>query len=301
MNNLIIKQVDFMGGNLLAIQEKVTGKIYTAINYVLRGLGFDEKQIEYQRDKWVEDKVISKGTLKFSGTLIKAKTGKDIWCISVNKLPLALAKINITPKIENEMPELAEKLEAYQNECADILAQAFLPQYQQSSNKKTLDLKAVSVIAKAPKGNMSIVLNALDKMGYDVEGLDIQPRHNVVKDDFTDIINKTIGLIDNMIYENIELAQYIAIDEENNFICVDFTRLYKEFIKYVWANNIDFDYLTEKDFKQQLKKVNYCITNRYVKKLKIFSPMAKQFCSKPVHCFKLDLEQLNNKIELKIL
>lgn len=125
MDELEVRSVNFQGSSLLAIQDKITGKIFTAINNVLRGLGFDEKQIEYQRDKWVDDKAIMKGTQKFSGTLLGAGTGKETWCIDIMKLPLALAKINITPKIKIEMPELAERLEIYQDRCADALAREF--------------------------------------------------------------------------------------------------------------------------------------------------------------------------------
>ena len=126
MNDLIIKNVPFCQAELLAVQDRKTGKICAGINCILRELGFDDKQVEYRRDKWTQDKVIGKGTLKFSGTLLGAKTGKDIWCIDIKKLPIALAKIEITPKMENEMPKLSEKLEKYQDECADILANAFI-------------------------------------------------------------------------------------------------------------------------------------------------------------------------------
>lgn len=126
MNEVIIKNVEFCNAELLAVQDKETGKIYAGINSILRELGFDEKQIEYRREKWTSDKTLLKGTRKFSGTLIGANTGKDVWCIDIKKLPLALAKIDITPKIENDMPWLSEKLEKYQDECADILADAFI-------------------------------------------------------------------------------------------------------------------------------------------------------------------------------
>ena len=53
--------------------------------------------------------------------------GQETYCIDIKKLPIALAKIEITPKMENEMPNLSGKLEKYQDECADILAEAFLP------------------------------------------------------------------------------------------------------------------------------------------------------------------------------
>lgn len=136
MNELIVKNVSFCGAELLAVQEKETGKIYAGINSVLRELGFDEKQIEYRRDKWKTDKVLKKGTLKFSGTLLGVGTGKDVWCIEIKKLPLALAKLEITPRMEKEMPELTDKLEKYQEACADVLAEAFLSKTKRDKPKK---------------------------------------------------------------------------------------------------------------------------------------------------------------------
>ena len=76
------------------------------------------------------------------------KTGKEVWCIDIMKLPLAIAKLEITPKMEKEMPELAEKLETYQDECADVLAAAFLSQeqapitYQYAPSAATFDTVA---------------------------------------------------------------------------------------------------------------------------------------------------------------
>lgn len=130
MNELVAKNVAFCNSELLAVKERKTGRIYAGINSVLRELGFSDKQIEYRRDKWKDDKVPSKGILKFSGTLIGAGTGKDTWCIEVMKLPLALAKIEITQKMKREMPDLTDKLEKYQENCADVLADAFLENTQ---------------------------------------------------------------------------------------------------------------------------------------------------------------------------
>ena len=114
MNELVTKNVPFCNSELLAVKEQSTGRIYAGINSVLRELGFSDKQIEYRRDKWKDDKVLSKGILKFSGTLIGAGTGKDTWCIEVMKLPLALAKIEITQKTREERPEFSKKLLEYQ-------------------------------------------------------------------------------------------------------------------------------------------------------------------------------------------
>lgn len=127
MENLEVKNVPFCGSELFAVQEKDSGKIYVSINSILRELGFNEEQVRYRRDKWNADKVLSKGVQKFSHPSKDGGT-QETYCMEIKRLPLALAKIDITPKSEKEIPKLSEKLEKYQDECADVLAEAFLPQ-----------------------------------------------------------------------------------------------------------------------------------------------------------------------------
>lgn len=161
MNDLAVREVEFQGFYLLAVQELQSNKIYAGINPILMGLGFDAKQTEYLRDKWVSDKVLAKGTRKFSGTLLEMKTGKDVWCIDINKLPLALAKINITPKIGKEMPELSNRLEQYQDKCADVLAAAFLP--QQSSSFEDIMIAQLQE-QKRLKESVRVIDTRVDKL-----------------------------------------------------------------------------------------------------------------------------------------
>lgn len=132
---LQVTNFDFYGDILIALQDNATGEIYTAINSVLRGIGFTDKdQIRKRRDKWINDVVISKGVVKFNiptqEVVAKNDTTlfdeKETYCISQHKLPLALAKINITPKMKQTQPELASKLELYQDKCADVLASVFI-------------------------------------------------------------------------------------------------------------------------------------------------------------------------------
>ncbi len=54
------------------------------------------------------------------------KGNQDTYCISNHKLPLALAKITITPKMKKTQSELVSKLELYQDKCADVLASVFI-------------------------------------------------------------------------------------------------------------------------------------------------------------------------------
>ena len=132
---LQLTNFDFYGDNLIALQDNATGEIYTAINSVLRGIGFTDKdQIRKRRDKWINDVVISKGVVKFNIPTQEVVTKndttlfdeKETYCISQHKLPLALAKINITPKMKQNQPELVSKLELYQDKCADVLASVFI-------------------------------------------------------------------------------------------------------------------------------------------------------------------------------
>ena len=131
---LQVTDFNFYGDNLITLKDNATGEIYTAINSILKGIGFiDRDQIRKRRDKWINDPVISKGVVKFNIPMQEVVTkndttllDKETYCISQHKLPIALAKINITPKMKQTQPELASKLELYQDKCADVLASVFI-------------------------------------------------------------------------------------------------------------------------------------------------------------------------------
>lgn len=134
---------DFYGDDLIAIQDNTTGEIYVSINSVLRGIGFkDRDQIRKRRDRMLNDVVLLKGITQFNiptrssvkyDTLINEQ---EVYCISQRKLPIALAKINITPKMKQTQPELTTRLELYQDKCADVLASVFI------DKKSTNDINA---------------------------------------------------------------------------------------------------------------------------------------------------------------
>lgn len=122
---LQVTNFDFYGDSLIAIQDNATGEIYTAINYILRGIGFTELQIKHIRRKWSKDLVVSGGVQNFVAHDDLGRK-QDTHCISMRKLPLALAKINITPKMKCDQLDLTSKLELYQDKCADVLASVFI-------------------------------------------------------------------------------------------------------------------------------------------------------------------------------
>lgn len=116
-NNLMIKEVDFNGANLLAAQDE-NGKIYVGVKLVCDNLGLDVRR---QKEKILTHDVFSKGV----STLPLPSNGgvQDTIVIELDFLPLWLANIN--PKLVN--PLIKDKLIDYQLKAKDVLAKAFLP------------------------------------------------------------------------------------------------------------------------------------------------------------------------------
>lgn len=166
---LQVTDFNFYGDNLIALKDNATGEIYTAITHILRGIGFNSKQVEHQQNKILKDELLKSHTLKFSGVNLNMPSVNEIWCISQRKLPIALAKINITPKMKKEQPELSEKLLTYQDKCADVLASVFI------------DYKTVSDINMQPIIEaLSTITNTLTTLAQTMTSM--QQEINIIKD-----------------------------------------------------------------------------------------------------------------------
>lgn len=168
-NALETTNFNFYGDELIAEQDNATGEIYTAINAVLRGIWFtDEGQIRRKRDKWINDPVIGKGITIFKipsgeGCLKKDTPSnyQEAFCISQRKLPFALAKINITPKMKQSQPELSERLELYQDKCADVLASVFIDK----NTPDTIDISDLTeIISQSINNSLQPIIDRLNKL-----------------------------------------------------------------------------------------------------------------------------------------
>jgi anti-repressor protein len=117
------KIVDFNGSELLAAKTN-DGKIYAAVKWVCEGIGLTRDQIKNERKKIQEDLVLSKGgrylTLPTNGGM------QEVLCIELDFLPLWLAKISITPKMQKENTWTVRRLVEFQLKAKDVLAAAFL-------------------------------------------------------------------------------------------------------------------------------------------------------------------------------
>lgn len=172
---LQVTDFNFYGDELIALKDNATGEIYTAINSVLKGIGFiDKDQIRKRRDKWINDPVISKGVVKFNIPMQEVVTkndttllNKETYCISQHKLPIALAKINITPKMKQIQPELASKLELYQDKCADVLASVFI-------NRKTvsdMNMQPITETLNAITNTLTTLTQVMTSMQQEINSL----------------------------------------------------------------------------------------------------------------------------------
>lgn len=137
-----IRKVPFMDTELMAARDN-EGNIYAELRWMCEGIGLSEGQSKNERLKIQRDKVLSKG----GRSLILPTAGgpQEALCLKLEYLPLWLAKINITPTMERETPELAERLEQYQLKAKDVLAEAFLPQLVQTSGPRYYPPKCSSV------------------------------------------------------------------------------------------------------------------------------------------------------------
>lgn len=124
MNELEIKRVPFMGTNLIAARDN-DGQIWAGVSYICNGIGLNKNEKDRQVKNVQADRVLSKGCVKFDAGVFDPNNATV--ALKLDFVPLWLAKINITPNMEAEAPELAENLEQYQLKAKDVLAAAFLP------------------------------------------------------------------------------------------------------------------------------------------------------------------------------
>lgn len=123
-NQLEVKQVPFMGTNLMAAKD-ADGQIWAGVSYICNGIGLSKSQKDTQIQNVQKDRVLAQGCLKFQAGVFDPNNATV--ALKLDFVPLWLAKIAITPTIEAETPALADRLEQYQLRAKDVLAAAFMP------------------------------------------------------------------------------------------------------------------------------------------------------------------------------
>lgn len=139
-NQLIVKDVDFNGAKLRAAQDE-KGVIWAGVRWMCEGIGLSEDQRKRQIKNIQTDIVLSKGGSNL--TLPTPGGVQSVLCLMLDYVPLWLAKISITPKMQKENPDLVERLIQYQLKAKDVLAAAFLPKYNPNQENREPNLKKI--------------------------------------------------------------------------------------------------------------------------------------------------------------
>lgn len=137
MNGLLVKDVDFCHSMIKAAQDS-EGIIWVGVRWVCEGIGFTEGKMKYERKRIQEDSVLSKGGRNFILPTVGGE--QEVLCLMLDYLPLWLAKISITPKMQKETPEIADKLIQYQLKAKDVLAAAFLNKSSSVMTENNIDV-----------------------------------------------------------------------------------------------------------------------------------------------------------------
>ena len=179
MNKLEVRKVPFIGTELMAARDN-DGQIWAGVRWMCDGIGFSEGQRKRQIANIQEDTVLSKGG---SNLILPTRGGTQrTLCLKLDYVPLWLAKIAITPKMERETPELAARLEQYQLKAKDVLAAAFLPKAQQKlaehppvkRRELTVDdyIVAARLASDCRNERLPYVLGFLEKGGFEIPKVD---------------------------------------------------------------------------------------------------------------------------------
>lgn len=165
-NKLDVKKVSFMGAELTAARD-TDGQIWAGVRWMCDGMGLTRNQRDNQIEKIKADSTLSKG----AGNLPLPTNGgrQSVLRLKLDFVPLWLAKINITPSMQKETPELAEKLEVYQLRAKDVLAEAFLPKRYQAENKPMTDYQ--QMMADTRRQNIAVQkARLLNQMAAEYQG-----------------------------------------------------------------------------------------------------------------------------------
>lgn len=183
MNDLTVKEVNFNGNTLVAAQDKETEKVYVGVRWVCAGIGFSRGQLNNEVKKVQEDIVLKK--LARNLMLDTGYGFKDVLCIELEGLPLWLAKVSITPKMQKEAPETVEKLVEYQLKAKDVLANAFIHNQTQIVPKtyKEALLALVEKIEETEKleAEKQILLPKAESFDLFIDGSNVQKMNQVAK------------------------------------------------------------------------------------------------------------------------
>ena len=167
MNKLAVKSVPFLGDELMAVRDEENSKIYVGVSYICKGIGFSKDQKDRQVKNIQNDLVINRGCVKFDAGVFDPNN--ETLGINIDFLPIWLAKITITPNMQKEQSEVADRLIQYQLKAKDVLAAAFIKPQKPVSALDLLDYTVKAL--KEQQQGLQATNERIDNIG-DIISLD---------------------------------------------------------------------------------------------------------------------------------
>lgn len=156
---MVVKNVDLMGDSIMAAKDN-DGTIWVGIKWMCKGMGMSEGQWKRQIANIKKDLLLQKAG---SNLILPTVSGdQEVFCLKNDYLPIWLAKISITPTIQQENPDLADKLLEYQLRAKEVLADAF--------NSKQVPVSTNDKIMLLAQGHMELQ-QEVDSIKKDMESL----------------------------------------------------------------------------------------------------------------------------------
>lgn len=214
MNDMVVKSVDLMGDTVMATQDE-NGNIWAGVSYFCKALGMSNVQKDTQVDKVKTDKTLNKGYRKFPVGVFDQSN--ETIAIRLDFIPIWLAKIQITKRMEQDHPDLADKLLNYQLKAKDILAAAFLPKQSGESGDLRKQIQVIAQGTDELYQRVDAVTEDVKSVRQEIETLkDDLPLFPSEADEVKNAINrKVVSLLggkDSNAYRNNSLAKKIFID-----------------------------------------------------------------------------------------
>ena len=170
MENLEVKNVDVLGSQIMAAKD-TNNIIWVGVRWMCQGMGMTTGQWKRQITNIQKDLLLKRGG---SNLILPTASGEqEVFCLQNEYLPIWLAKISITPTMQKEHPELAEKLLNYQLKAKDILANAFI-ENKRLENSGTLQ-QQIQLIAQGTTELYEKVDTLTDRMDKFEQDLPLFP------------------------------------------------------------------------------------------------------------------------------
>lgn len=269
---LQITTFDFYGDELIALKDNATGEVYTAINTILRNIGFKDSQVRYHRNKWINDLSISQGVHKFS---IPSNGGYQISdCITSRLLPFALAKINISVRTKREYPELVKRLLLYQDKCADVLAAVFIDhtsiqdiQFQEVITVLNRLSKAINTL----HGELQYVISEITNLNNHLDSIEQQISKPIPKRKYsywtTKMFPKYQALADYLQISYKELYKLLFKELQDTYLEIDLNQLVDDFC---YENKLESCYTLDAiEHDKEVRKLFESVVNNMLHKYEL--------------------------------